>query len=494
MDGLRRSLGGSVQTRVAGSLARIAALDRDGPALRSMIAISPTAKDRARGLDLDLERGIVKSPIHGRTIAIKDNIAVADGTATTAGSLALAGIVPTRNATLVDRIERAGGVVMGSANLSEWANIRSPSSVSGWSAVGGQTLNPHALDRSPCGSSSGSASAVSAGLVDMAIGTETNGSITSPAAFTGVVGLKPTVGLVSRDGIVPISYTQDTAGPIAATVTDAAALLSVIAGPDSRDPVSLNAPAPADYLGALDDGALKGARIGVATSFFTKGDAVGTHMRTVVSQLKRLGAILDYSIKLPVPNWTKPMDSVLLHEMKDALPKWLERFAPHAQVASLDDIVAFNKEHREDELGLFGQYTFIRARAMGGLETTSYRRALAFCQRVARRDGLDRVLTEHRLDAIVAPTRSETPWLLDYAGGDRSGLAFPTYAAVAGYPHLSVPAGTVNGLPVGLSFVGPAWSEAKLLSYGYAFEQAGEWRKEPRFIERSTDMGFGRNG
>jgi len=493
VDQLRRRLGGSVQDNVARSLARIETLDRDGPALRSMIATSPTARGNARARDLDLERGIIKSPIHGCTVAIKDNIAFADDTPTTAGSLALAGIVPKRSATLVDKIESAGGVVVGKANLSEWANIRSPYSVSGWSAVGGQTLNPHALDRSPCGSSSGSASAVSAGLVDMAIGTETNGSIISPAAFTGVVGLKPTVGLVSRDGVVPISHTQDTAGPITATVTDAAALLSVIAGPDRRDDVSMHAPAPDDYLGALDENALKGARIGVATSFFTKGDAVGQHMRKVVSHLKRLGATLDYSIKLPVPKWADPMDSVLLHELKDGMPKWLERFAPHAPVSSLDDIIAFNKKHREEELGLFGQHTFIRARAMGGLETTSYRRALAFCQRAARRDGLDRVLAQHRLDAIVAPTRSETPWLLDYAGGDRSRLAFPTYAAVAGYPHLSVPAGTVHGLPIGLSFVGPAWSEAKLLSYGYAFEQSGEWRARPRFVERSNDMAFLRN-
>ena len=492
VDGLRRRIGGSARDNLDRSLKLIESLDRGGPKLRSMIGTSPLARGAAEQADRDLDGGVIRSPIHGRTLAIKDNIAAADGTATTAGSLALSGIVPTRDATLVAKLRSSGAVIVGKANLSEWANIRASDSVSGWSAVGGQTLNPHALDRSPCGSSSGSAVAVAAGIVDMAVGTETSGSITSPAAFTGVVGLKPTVGLVSRDGVVPISHTQDTAGPITRNVTDAAALLTVIAGPDRRDDVTLAAPAAEDYVAALDRNALKGARIGVATEFFTKGDAVGQHMRKVVAGLKSLGATLDYSIKLPVPNWGTPALSILLHELKDGIPKWLQRFAPHAGVASLDDVIAFNEAHREEEMGLFGQDMFLHTRAMGGLEAHSYRRALAYCQRASRRDGLDRALDEHRLDAIVAPTRSETPWLIDFAGGDRYRLAFPGYAAVAGYPHLTVPAGTVYGLPVGLSFVGPAWSEAKLLSYGYAFEQSGEWQAKPTYVERSNGMDYAR--
>jgi amidase len=491
VDGLRRRIGGSARDNLDRSLELIESLDRGGPQLRSMIGTSPLARGAAEQADRDLEGGVIRSAIHGRTLAIKDNIAAADGTATTAGSLALAGIVPTRDATVVEKLRSSGAVIVGKANLSEWAHIRG-GPPSGWSAVGGQTLNPHALDRSPCGSSSGSAVAVAAGIVDMAIGTETNGSITSPAAFTSVVGLKPTVGLVSRDGVVPISHTQDTAGPITRNVTDAAALLSVIAGPDPRDDVTLAAPAAEDYVAALDRNALKGARIGVATDFFTKGDPVGQHMRKVVAGLKSLGATLDYSIKLPVPEWHTQAQSILLHELKDGIPKWLQRFAPHAGIASLDDVIAFNEAHPEEEVGLFGQDMFVRTRAMGGLEARSYRRALAYCQRASRRDGLDRALGEHRLDAIVAPTRSETPWLIDYAGGDRYRLAFPGYAAVAGYPHLTVPAGTVYGLPVGLSFVGPAWSEAKLLSYGYAFEQSGEWQAKPTYVERSSGMDFAR--
>jgi amidase len=345
--------------------------------------------------------------------------------------------------------------------------------------------NPYALDRTTSGSSSGSAAAVAANLAAMAVGTETDGSITSPSSISGLVGLKPTVGRISRDGIIPISHTQDTPGPMARTVSDAALLLSVMAGPDPRDPATLHAPAPDDYLRALNKDALRGARIGVARDYFTGHDEVDQQIERAIAQLTLLGAVVVDPINLPKVSYDNEELSLMLHEFKHDLPLWLATFAPHAPVRTLADVIAFNEAHRDREMPYFGQELFTQAQALGGLDDEVYLKALAACRKGARDDGLDRAMHEHQLDAIVAPTGG-TAWLTDFINGDSAGSGFTTPAAVAGYPHLTVPAGLVRDLPVGLSFVGPAWSEARLLGFGYAFEQATQWRTEPRFVARSS--------
>jgi amidase len=320
----------------------------------------------------------------------------------------------------------------------------------------------------------------------MAVGTETDGSIVSPASINGVVGLKPTVGRVSRDGIIPISHTQDTAGPITRTVADAALLLSAMVDPDPNDPVTLQAPAPGDYMAALKVDALRGARIGVARQYFTGHDEVDLQIERALAQLTELGAEIVDPVDLPKVSYADAELSVLLHEFRHDLPLWLGTFAPHAPVRTLADVIAFNKAHREREMPYFGQELFMQAQALGDLDSKAYLKALDTCRKAARDDGLERVLHEYRLDAIVAPTGG-TAWLTDFINGDSSGDGFSTPAAVAGYPHLTVPAGVVRGLPVGLSFVGPAFSEARLLGFGYAFEQATQWRRAPQFVARSSE-------
>ncbi|OAJ52090.1 amidase [Paraburkholderia ginsengiterrae] len=465
-------------------LQRIEAIDRRGPQLRSIIELNPDAHRIAMSLDAERHAGKLRGPLHGAALVVKDNIATGDRMSTTAGSLVLDGMHATRDAFLVARLREAGAVIVGKTNLSEWANIRSTRATSGWSARGGFTRNPHALDRNPSGSSSGSAAAIAAGLASMAIGTETDGSITSPASINGIVGLKPTVGRVSRDGIVPISSTQDTPGPMTRTVSDAARLLAAIAGRDDNDPATLKAPPPDDYVAALDQNALRGARIGVAREYFTAHDEIDGEIERAIAQLIALGATIVDPIELPKVDYANEEQSVLLHEFKHALPLWLAQFAPDAPVKNLADVIAFNEKHRESEMPFFAQELFVQAQALGDLDSDVYRKALAVCGKRAREDGLDHAFREHRLDAIIAPTGG-TAWLTDLINGDSAGDGFSTPAAVAGYPHLSVPAGFVRGLPVGLSFVGPAWSEARLLAYGYAFEQATQWRREPRFLMQS---------
>lgn len=465
-------------------LRRIEAIDRQGPQLRSIIEVNPDAHRIAASLDAKRRAGHAPGTLHGAVLVVKDNIATGDRMFTTAGSLALDGVRATRDAFLIARLRDAGAIIAGKANLSEWANIRSTRATSGWSARGGLTRNPHALDRNPSGSSAGSAVAVAAGLAAMAIGTETDGSITSPAAINGVIGLKPTVGRVSRDGIVPISSTQDTAGPIARTVSDAARLLTAIAGRDSNDPATLDAPAPEDYAAGLDRAALRGARIGVAREYFTGHDEVDGEIERALAQLIALGATIIDPIELPKVDYASDELSVLLHEFKHELPRWLAHFAPDAPVKNLADVIAFNEAHREHEMPFFGQELFAQAQALGDLNSDEYSKARATCVKRAREEGLDHAFRQHRLDAIVAPTGG-TAWLTDLINGDSAADGFSTPAAVAGYPHLTVPAGLVRGLPVGLSFVGPAWSEARLLGYGYAFEQATHWGREPRFVVRS---------
>ncbi|RDU96796.1 amidase [Trinickia dinghuensis] len=465
--------------------ARIEAIDRKGPRLNSIIELNPDASAIARGLDEERRAGKTRGPLHGVLVAVKDNVATGDAMSTSAGSLALDSVHATRDAHLIGRLREAGAVIVGKTNLSEWANIRSTRATSGWSGRGGLTRNPHALDRNTSGSSSGSAAAVAAGLVPMAVGTETDGSIVSPSSINGVVGLKPTVGRVSRDGIVPISHTQDTAGPIARTVLDAARLLAAMAGPDPRDPATLGAPPPEDYVAALNKDALRGARIGIARAFFTGHDEIDQETERALAQLIVLGAELVDPIDLPKVDYGDAEQAVLLHEFKHDLPLWLATFAPHAPVRDLADLIAFNEAHRDKEMPYFGQELFTQAQALGGLTSDAYLRALDACRKGSRDNGLDRVMREHRLDAIVAPTGG-TAWLTDFINGDSAGDGFSTPAAVAGYPHLTVPSGFVRGLPIGLSFVGAPWSEARLLALGYAFEQATAWRRDPSYLASTS--------
>jgi len=466
-------------------LARIADIDRRGPRLNSIIELNPEARSIARTLDAERRAGQLRGPLHGIPVLLKDNIATGDRMHTTAGSLALATLRAPRDAQLVQRLRKAGAVVLGKTNLSEWANIRSTRSTSGWSARGGLTRNPYALDRSTSGSSSGSAAAVAASLATLAVGTETDGSIVSPASICGLVGLKPTVGRISRDGIIPISHTQDTAGPMTRSVADAALLFGAMAGADPADPPSQAAP----ELGAwtpLPD-ALKGARLGVARNYFTGFDEADAVIEQAIAKLRALGAEIIDNIELAQPAYGDAEGSVLLYELKADLARWLREFAPESGLHSLADMIAFNRRERAREMPWFGQEMFERADKLGGLDEAAYRDALTQCAKGARQDGLDHALDSHKLDALIAPTGGPA-WLIDPVNGDHFGASFSTPAAVAGYPHLTVPAGFVRGLPMGLSFVGRPWSEWQLLSMGYAFEQATRARRPPRFTPRTVPV------
>lgn len=460
---------------VRAALARIAALE---PRVNAVIATAPDALAAARAIDRAGRTG----PIAGRPVLVKDNIDVA-GLPTTAGSLALADNVPARDAPLVARLKAAGGVVIGKANLSEWANFRSSHSVSGWSAVGGLTRNPHALDRNACGSSSGSAAAVASGMVRLAIGTETDGSITCPAAMTGIVGLKPTVGLVSRTGIVPISASQDTAGPMTRTVREAAELLTAIAGSDAADPATAEADARRiDYAAALDARGLAGRRIGVlrfATGYSPATDLV---FEQAIAMLRAGGAVLvDIAELKSREGLSEPEFAVLLSEFKAGVNAYLAATPAAVKVRSLSDLITFNAAHAAAEMPWFGQDILLQAEAAPGLDAPEYRKARAKARKLAGADGIDRLLAEHRVEALVAPTIGPA-FLIDTVNGDQIGGAGPgSLAAVAGTPHLTVPMGKVRGLPVGLSFLGPAWSEATLLQLGHAFEQAARVDATPRF-------------
>ncbi len=464
----------SAEQVTAGYLARIAALDRAGPSLHAVIAVNPQAVEDARALDA---RQGPRGVLFGIPVLIKDNIETADPVPTTAGSLALAGNMTRRDAPVVARLRASDAVVLGKANLSEWANIRGSRSVSGWSAVGGLTRNPYALDRSACGSSSGSAVAVAAGLAPAAVGTETDGSVTCPASLTGIVGLKPTLGLVSRTHVVPISHSQDTPGPMARTVRDAAVLLGVMAGSDPADPATREADAHLeDYAKGLDVGALRGRRLGVmrfAAGFHPETDAV---FATALETLRRAGATLVEIDALPGgEDQAKALGDaeglVLMTELKTDLNAYLADAAPEVATRTLAAVIAFNDAHAAEELALFGQELFTRAEATGGLDNPDYRAALATSKRLAGPEGIDRMLRERSLDALVAPTMGPA-WVVDTVNGDHALGSTSTLPAVAGVPHLTVPMGVVSGLPVGLSIIGPAWSDGRVLAYGYAFEQA----------------------
>ena len=464
-------------------LARIEALDRRGPELRCVIETNPEAVAIARALDAERKARGPRGPLHGIPVLLKDNVDTADRLTTTAGSLALAGSVPPRDAHVARRLREAGAVILGKANMSEWANFRSSRSVSGWSARGGQCRNPYALDRNPCGSSSGSGVAVSANLAPLAIGTETDGSIVCPSTNCGIVGIKPTVGLVSRAGIVPISHTQDTAGPMARSVADAAALLTALAGADARDAATAGAgPHAVDFTRFLDPTGLRGARIGVARNMAGFHPDTDRLFDAAIAEMKRLGAeIVDPADVPGIQELGDPEFEVLLFEFKAGLEAYFASLGPSARVKTLGDLIDFNDANREREMPYFGQETLLKAREKGPLSTPAYQKALETCGRLSRREGLDAVLGQHRLDAIVAPTGAPA-WVIDPVSGDHFVGGNSTPAAVSGYPSISVPMGFVFGLPVGLSFVGRAWSEPVLVRLAHAFEQATRHRKPPRFL------------
>jgi amidase len=466
-------------------LSRIDALDQRGPAINAVIELNPDSLTIASQLDDERKAGRLRGPLHGIPVLIKDNIDTADKMRTTAGSLALAENVAARDAFVAERLRAAGAVILGKTNLSEWANFRSTHSTSGWSGRGGQTRNPYALDRTPSGSSSGSGSGTAACFCAAAIGTETDGSVTSPSAAAALVGIKPTIGLVSRSGIIPIAHSQDTAGPMARTVRDAAILLSAIAGADPRDPATSVASARAarDYTTTLDKNGLRGARIGVARKRFT-----GYHPETdkvfeqALDLMKKQGATIIDPADIATAGQTDDSEfDLLLYEFKTDLNAYLGRLAPNVAVHSLADVIAFNAKNASRELRYFGQEIMQQAQKKGPLTEKKYLDELAKNRRLMGAQGIDATLAKYRLDAIVAPTQGPA-WLIDLVNGDAGGLSsFTSPAAVAGYPHVTVPMGFVRGLPVGLSFVGRAWSEPTLLKLAYAFEQAAPARRKPTF-------------
>jgi amidase len=471
------------ETNVRSALERIARVD---PQLHSVIAVDPTAIEQARRVD----RSNLRGPLAGQPVLIKDNIEAAGPLPTTAGSLALANNVTNRDAPLVGRLRGAGAVIVGKTNLSEWANIRSTHSISGWSAVGGQTHNPWALDRNACGSSSGSGAAVAGGLVHFAIGTETDGSITCPASINGIVGLKPTVGLVSRTHIVPISHSQDTAGPMTASVREAAQLLTVIAGSDPLDPATKEADKhKRDYAASLDANSLKGKRIGVLR--FASGRLLDPTFNASLEVLRRKGAILVDVHKFNDKAIGKNEGIVLNAELKADMAKYLKSSPAPIAPRTLADLIAFDSAHSGQEMALFGQELFEQAEKTKGLLDPVYKKARRVSFEAAGPNGIDRLLKDNHVIALIGPTVGPA-WKIDAALGDQfSEGGAGSLAAVAGYPHLTVPMGLVRGLPVGLSFMGPKWSEQLLLNLGYAYEQARGPFPTPRFyrsIEESPEI------
>jgi amidase len=462
-------------------LARIAALDQAGPLLKAVIEVNPDALAMAEALDAERAAGLVRGPLHGLPLLIKDNIDTGDRMQTTAGSLALESWHAPQDATVAERLRAAGAVLLGKTNLSEWANFRSTRPISGWSSRGGRTRNPYALDRNPSGSSSGSGVAASANLCAGAIGTETDGSIISPAAANGLVGLKPTVGLVSRAGIIPIAASQDTAGPMTRTVTDAALLLNVLSGPDPRDRATEGAAPELDYTRFLDPDGLRGARLGVARNFFGFHPRVDQVMETALAALRAQGAELIDPANLTLPPECDNNElQVLLHEFKDGLNRYLAKVSPHLPAHSLAEVIAFNAANAERTMPLFGQELLLQAEAKGGLDSDEYQKAVSDNQRIVR-GAIDDLLAAHNLDALVAPAGAPA-WMTDVVNGNSYLGGCTSPAAIAGYPNLTVPAGALAGLPVGLCFFGGAYQEGRLLRVGFAFEQATRARRAPQFL------------
>jgi amidase len=474
-------------------LARIVEIDKGGPAVNSVIETNPDALDIADALDKERQAKGPRGPLHGIPVLIKDNIATKDRMQTTAGSLALVGSKPPADAFIVKRLREAGAVILAKANLSEWANIRSNHSISGWSGRGGQTKNPYALDRNPCGSSSGTGAGISANLAAVGIGTETDGSIVCPSSANGLAGIKPTVGLVSRHGIIPISHTQDTAGPMCRTVRDAAILLGAMVGIDPEDKATAASagkfPKEAsigrserDYTQFLKEDGLKGARIGVLRKAFGFSPAVDKLMDEALDVMKKQGATVVDPVE--IGTYGKFGDSEFLgfmYELKADLNAYLAWLGPNTPVKSLKEIIEFNEKNATKEMPYFGQENFLKAEEKGPLTTKEYVDAIAKNHELAGKQGIDRTMDEHKLDAIVAPTGGPA-WLTDIVNGDSFAGGSSEFAAVAGYPNVNVVAGFVRGLPVGISFFGRAWSEPVLIGLAYAYEQTSKLRKAPGFL------------
>lgn len=466
-------------------LMRIRTLDAAGPRVNSVIEVNPDALTRADAADAERAAGRPVGPLHGMPILLKDNIDTADRMSTSAGSLALAENHARRDAGVVQRLRASGAVILGKTNLSEWANFRSTHSSSGWSGRGGQTKNPHVLDRSPCGSSSGSGAAVAADFCIAAVGTETDGSVICPSSLNGIVGLKPTVGLVSRTGIIPISASQDTAGPMARTVRDAALLLNGMIGRDATDSAMRSAPAslPTDYTRTLDADGLRGLRIGVARNYFGFDTRVDALMEEAIRTMRDRGAVIIENANVPnADSYGRQEQEVLLYEFKAGLNAYLGALPASSPVHSLAELILWNERHADTELQWFGQELLTQAQKRGPLSSPAYRRARETCVRLSRREGIDAVVRRTRCDVLVGPTGGPA-WTIDLVTGDHFGGGVSSAPAVAGYPHLTVPAGLVAGLPVGISFFGPAWSEPQLLRAGFAYELAATHRVRPAFIQ-----------
>ena len=463
---------------------RIKDIDQRGPTLRSVIELNPDAESIAAALDRERKERGARGPLHGIPILLKDNIDTADRMMTTAGSLALVGSKPAQDAFVAKKLRDAGAVILGKTNLSEWANFRSTKSSSGWSGRGGQTRNPYALDRNPCGSSSGSGAAIAANLGAAAIGTETDGSIVCPSSANSLVGIKPTVGLVSRAGIIPIAHSQDTAGPMTRSVADAAILLGALTGEDPRDPMTKESRgnSATDYTKFLDKDGLRGMRLGVARKHFGFSDRVDKLMNDHIATLKKLGAVIVDPADIPTSGkFDESEFEVLLYEFKADLNAYLARLGPTAPVRSLKDVMDFNERNRDREMPYFGQDIMEKAQAKGPLTSKAYLQALRKNHLLTRTQGIDFIMKKHRLDGLIAPTGGP-PWPTDWLNGDHFSGGYSSASAVAGYPHITVPAGYVFGMPVGISFFGAAYSEGKLIKMAYAFEQATKARRAPKFL------------
>ncbi len=461
-------------------LDRIREIDQSGPKINSVIEVNPEAIAIAKSLDKEREAGHVRGPLHGIPILIKDNIETGDRMMTTAGSLAFLNNFAKKDAHIVERLRKAGAVILGKTNLSEWANFRSTHSSSGWSGRGGQTKNPYVLDRNPCGSSSGSGAAAAANLCAIAVGTETDGSIVCPATTNGLVGIKPTLGMVSRSGIIPLAHSQDTAGPMTRTVRDAAILLNVLAGRDNTDPASKAFNDLGDLTKSLDSKGMKGARIGIARKFFGFHDKVDNVMHDAILAIKKLGAVIVDPADLPSHGQYDDTElEVLLYEFKADLNAYLK--ARNLPYKSLADLIKFNVANKSEEMPYFGQELFLMAQEKGPLSEKKYRDALAKNHRLSRNEGIDATMDKHRLDAIIAPTGGPA-WTTDLINGDHFSGGSSTPSAVSGYPAITVPAGFVRGLPVGITLFGRAWSEPTLIKLAYAFEQETRVRQKPKFL------------
>jgi amidase len=468
-------------------LARIAAVDRQGPSIRSVIEVNPDALPDADRLDTERRATGPRGPLHGIPILIKDNIATGDRMLTSAGSLALASAPAPRDAFIVGRLRAAGAILLGKTNLAEWANFRDKHSTVGWSARGGQTTNPYVLDRSPSGSSSGSGAAAAANLCAAAVGTETDGSIVSPSSVNSLVGIKPTLGLLSRTGIVPISHSQDTAGPMARTVADAVVLLGAMAGSDRQDPATgeSNARGLRDYTRFLDANGLRGARIGVVREhLFGYSPSADRLAAAAIGDLKQQGAVIIDPANIPTLGTFEDSElEVMLYEFKADLKRYLDWFGPAALVRSLQDVIAFNESHKEQEMPYFGQDIFTASEKKGPLTSDDYKRKHSRYRQMAGAQGIDAVMAKYKLDALVAPTGGPA-WPIDLVNGDRwpADESSPSsVTSVAGYPHITVPMGYSRGLPVGISFFGRAWSEPTLIRLAYAYEQSTRHRHQPAF-------------